>query len=142
VTHENPSDARVRELLTQARTIAVVGASSSPERPSHGIFQRLLAHGYRVVPVNPNETAVLGQKAYPTLADVPDQIDIVDVFRRAEHTPDVARDAVAVGAKALWLQSGIWNDAAAETAREGGLEVVMDSCIGVEISVLGIPKKP
>src|SRR6187551_2106735 len=97
----------IRQLLTDATTIAVVGASSDPSRPSHGIFAQLLAFGYRVVPVNPGETVVLGQVAYPTLADVPYDIDIVDVFRRAEFTPDVADAAVAKGARVLWLQSGI-----------------------------------
>lgn len=141
VAHENPSDDRIREILQDARTIAVVGASSSPERPSHGIFQRLLGNGYRVIPVNPNETEVLGQKAYASLKDIPEKIDLVDVFRRPEHTPDVAADAVAIGAKTLWLQSGIRNEDAAAIATHAGLDVVMDSCIGVEISLLGIPRK-
>jgi predicted CoA-binding protein len=141
VAHENPDDERIHELLDSARTIAMVGASSRPERPSHGIFQKLLAHGYRVIPVNPNETEVLGQKAYASLKDVPEQIDIVDVFRRPEHTPAIAEDAVAIGAKTLWLQSGISNETAAELATRGGLSVVMDSCIGVMVSLLGIPKR-
>lgn len=137
----NPSDEELRRLLTEAETIAVVGASSNPSRPSHGIFRKLLSAGYRVVPVNPNETAVLGQRAYPSLAEVPHPIDIVDVFRRAEYTPAVAAEAVAVGAKALWLQSGIVNEAAAERARAGGLTVVMDACIGVVHSMLRVPRK-
>jgi uncharacterized protein len=141
VAHENPGDERIHELLDSARTIAMVGASSRPERPSHGIFQKLLAHGYRVIPVNPNETEVLGQKAYASLKDVPEQIDIVDVFRRPEHTPAIAEEAVAIGAKTLWLQSGISNETAAELATRGGLSVVMDSCIGVMVSLLGIPKR-
>jgi predicted CoA-binding protein len=141
VAHENPSDERIRELLDSARTIAMVGASSSPERPSHGIFRQLLGHGYRVIPVNPNETEVLGQKAYASLKDVPDEIDIVNVFRRQEHTPAVAEEAVAIGAKTLWLQSGISNENAAELASKGGLQVVMDSCIGVMVSLLGVPKR-
>lgn len=141
VAHENPSDQRIRELLDAARTIAVVGASSNPERPSHGIFQKLLAQGYRVIPVNPNETEVLGQKAYASLGDVPEKIDIVDVFRRGSHTPAIAEEAVSVGAKTLWLQSGIVNENAAQLAAKGGLEVVMDSCIGVMVSLLGIPKR-
>jgi len=141
MAHENPADDALRELLTDARVIAVVGASSSPDRPSHGIFKKLLAAGYRVVPVNPNEAEVLGQKAYASLADVPYPIDIVDVFRRPEFTPDIAGEAVRARAKALWLQSGIVNEEAARRAGEGGLTVVMDACLGVMHSVLGVPKK-
>ncbi|HEX6272355.1 MAG TPA: CoA-binding protein [Polyangiaceae bacterium] len=142
MAHENPSDDAVRTLLTDARVIAVVGASSSPDRPSYGIFKKLLGAGYRVVPVNPNETEVLGQKAYATVADVPYPIDIVDVFRRPEFTPDIADEAVRAKAKALWLQSGIVNEDAARRAHDGGLTVVMDSCIGVMHGLLGVAKKP
>src|SRR6188508_2705913 len=99
MAHQNPPDAELRRLLTDARTIAVVGASSRPDRPSHGIFGRLLAAGYRVIPVNPNESLVQGQKAYASLRDIPEPVDIVDVFRRPEHTPAIADDAVAIGAK-------------------------------------------
>ena len=141
MTHQNPPDAIIRQMLSDARTIAVVGASSNPSRPSYGIFAQLLAFGYRVVPVNPAEQSVLGQPAYPSLADVPFEIDIVDVFRRPEHTPEVAEAAVAVGAKLLWLQSGIWNEVAAERARAAGLVVVMDACIGVLHSVLRVPRR-
>jgi predicted CoA-binding protein len=137
----NPADDELRNILQEAETIAVVGASSNPERPSHGVFQKLLTVGYRVVPVNPNETEVLGQKAYARLADVPHPIDIVDVFRRPEYTPDIADQAVGVRAKVLWLQSGIVNDEAERRARAGGLAVVMDACIGVEHSVLRVPPK-
>src|SRR6187402_234122 len=117
MSHQNPSKDALFDLLNQARTIAVVGASSSPERPSHGIFQRLLQHGYTVIPINPKETEVLGQRAYPSLAEVPVPIDIVDVFRRAIDTPPVAEAAARVGAKVLWLQSGISNDDAARIAQ-------------------------
>jgi predicted CoA-binding protein len=138
---DNPPDGELRRILADAETIAVVGASSNPERPSHGIFRKLLTAGYRVVPVNPNENEVLGQKAYPSLADVPQPIDIVDVFRRPEYTPDIADQAVRAGAKVLWLQSGIVNDEAARRASDGGLTVVMDACIGVVHAVLGVPKR-
>ncbi len=137
----NPGDDELRKILSEAETIAVVGASSDPDRPSHGIFQKLLSAGYRVVPVNPNENEVLGQKAYARLADVPYPIDIVDVFRRPEYTPGIADEAVSVKAKVLWLQSGIVNDEAERRARAGGLRVVMDACIGVEHSILRVPKK-
>ena len=141
MSHANPSDAELTRLLTEARTIAVVGASSDPDRSSNGIMKKLLRVGYRVIPVNPNETEVLGQKAYPSLAEVPGPVDIVNVFRRPEYTPEVADAAVAAGAKALWLQQGIVNDDAAARARAGGLAVVMDSCIGVMHSLLRIPPR-
>ena len=120
----------------------MVGASSNPDRPSNGIMRKLQADGYRVIPVNPNETTVLGERAYASLADVLEPIDIVDVFRRAEFTPAIAEQAVRVGAKTLWLQSGVVNEEAAATASAGGLQVVMDACIGVMHSVLRVPRKP
>ena len=141
MAHSNPPDADIRTLLSSASTIAVVGASSNPERPSNSIMRRLQQLGYRVIPVNPNETQVLGEKAYASLLDVPIPIDIVDVFRRAQYTPAVADDAVKVGAKALWLQQGVWSDEAARRASAGGLTVIMDACIAVELSVLQVPAK-
>jgi len=141
MAHQNPPDDVLRRVLTEARSIAVVGASSNPERPSHGIFARLLQAGYRVVPVNPNETRVQGQPAVASLAEVPGGVDIVNVFRRPEHTPAVARAAVAIGARALWLQSGIWNEEAAAIATAAGLCVVMDECIGVALARLGIGRR-
>jgi predicted CoA-binding protein len=121
----------LRTLLGDVRTIAVVGLSSRPGRPSFEVARYLQAHGYRIVPVNPNETEVLGARAYPTLRDLPPDlsIDVVDVFRRAEHTPEVARDAVAIGAKVLWLQEDIVSDEAAAIATAGGLDVIMGVCI-------------
>jgi predicted CoA-binding protein len=141
MTHPNPSDAELRELLANAKTVAMVGASAAPERPSHGIMQKLLRAGYDVIPVNPNETEVLGKRAFASLSEVPVAVDIVNVFRRAEHTPELADQAVAIGAKALWLQQGIVNEVAAQRARAGGLMVVMDSCIGVMHSLLRVPPK-
>ena len=139
--HQNPSDDQLRKLLTEGRTIAMVGASSSPDKPSHGIMQKMLAAGYRVIPVNPRETEVLGQKAFASLREIPEKVDIVDVFRRAEDTPAIADEAVAIGAKAIWLQSGISNEETARRAEAGGLLAVMDACIGVEHSLLRIPLK-
>jgi predicted CoA-binding protein len=139
--HQNPSDDQLRKLLTEGRTIAMVGASSSPDKPSHGIMQKMLAAGYRVIPVNPRETEVLGQKAFASLREIPEKVDIVDVFRRAEDTPAIADEAVAIGAKAIWLQSGISNEETARRAEAGGLLAVMDACIGVEHSLLRIPPK-
>ncbi len=130
-------DAGTAELLRSSRTLAVVGASSNPTRPSHGVFRTLLASGYRCVPVNPGESEVLGVAAVATLAEAAEalggHIDIVDVFRRAEFTADVAREAVAVGARALWLQLGIVNWEAASIAAAGGLVVVMDRCTAIEL---------
>ncbi len=127
----SPEDRELRALLGQAHTIAVVGLSSRPNRPSHQVAAYLQDHGYRIVPVNPNETEVLGETAYPTLRDIPAElhIDVVDVFRRAEHTPPVARDAVAIGASVLWLQEDIVSEEAAAIASEAGLDVIMGVCI-------------
>src|SRR3954468_20716121 len=139
--HQNPPNDVMKQLLTAAGTIAMVGASSNPDRPSNGIMRKLQSGGYRVIPVNPNQTTVLGERAYASLAEVPGPIDIVDVFRRAEFSPCIADEAVKAGAKALWLQSGVINDEAAARAEAGGLVVVMDACIGVMHSILRVPKK-
>src|SRR4051812_22713329 len=104
-------------------------------------MRKLQSAGYRVIPVNPRETEILGEHSYPSLLDVPERIDIVDVFRRPEDTPSIADDAVAIGAKALWLQTGIANEDAAGRAKAGGLTVVMDACIGATHSLLRIPVK-
>jgi uncharacterized protein len=134
-------DAGIAELLRTARRIAIVGASSNPARPSNGVFRTLVAAGYDCVPVNPREIAVLGVRAVATLAEaaVGGRIDIVDVFRRAELTEEVAREAVAVGARALWLQLGIVNWESARIAAEGGLAVVMDRCTAIELRHLPRP---
>ncbi|MGZ4150567.1 MAG: CoA-binding protein [Actinomycetota bacterium] len=127
----SPEDAELRMLLGDARTIAVVGLSSKERRPSHGVAHYLQEHGYRIVPVNPRETEVLGEPAYPSLEAIPGDlsIDVVDVFRRPEETPEVARQAVAIGAKVLWLQEGIVSDEAYRIADAAGLDVIMGVCI-------------
>ena len=139
--HRNPSDEQLKKLLTDAHTIAIVGASANPERSSFGIMQKLQRSGYRVIPVNPRETQVLGEKAYASLSDVPEPVDIVDVFRRSEDTPPIAGEAVKIGAKVLWLQSGISNEEAADRATAGGLTVVMDACLGTMHSILRVGNK-
>lgn len=139
--HVNPTEDEIKALLASARTIVVVGASSNPDRPSHGVLRRLQAVGYRVIPVNPNETEVLGERAFASLSEIHEPIDIVDVFRRAEYTPLVADEAVAVGAKTLWLQQGIWNEDAAARAKAGGLTVVMDLCLATTHTILQVPRK-
>jgi predicted CoA-binding protein len=141
MAHANPSDAELKQLLTDATIIAMVGASSNPDKASHGIMQKLQSVGYRVIPVNPRETEVLGERSYPSLIDVPERIDIVDVFRPAEDTPGIADDAITIGAKALWLQTGIVSEDAAARAKAGGLIVVMDACIAATHSLLHVPKK-
>jgi len=141
MAHQNPSDQELKQLLTDATTIAMVGASSNPEKASYGIMQKLQRAGYRVVPVNPRETEILGEPSYPSLLDVPERVDVVDVFRRAEDAPGIADEAVTIGARALWLQSGITSEDAAARAAKGGLIVVMDTCIGATHSLLGVPKK-
>ncbi len=124
-------DREVRALLGAARTIAVVGLSPNPERDSNEIAAYLQEHGMRVIPVNPMVDEVLGERSYASLRDIPSdiEVDIVDVFRRAAETPAIAREAVAIGAKALWLQEGIVNQEAARIAEEAGLDVIMGVCI-------------
>ncbi len=139
--NQNPSDEELKQLLTDATTISVVGASSNPAKASYGIMQQLQKAGYRVIPVNPRETEILGERSYPSLVDVPERVDIVDVFRRAQDTPGIADEAVTIGAKAVWLQTGIVSEAAAARARAGGLAVVMDACIGAAHSLLRVPNK-
>ena len=112
------------------RNIAVVGLSGRPDRPSYGVSRYLIDIGYNIIPVNPNQTEVLGLKSYPDLQSVPEKVDIVQVFRSPEHLPPIARDAVSIGAKVLWMQTGIINQKAADIAESAGLQVVMDLCLG------------
>jgi predicted CoA-binding protein len=118
----------IAKILDDCHTIAVVGLSSNSGRASHGVASYMKRHGYRVIPVNPNETEVLGEKAYASLADVPDKIDLVDIFRRSEEAGKAVDEAIAVGAKAVWLQEGVIDNAAAQRALDAGLLVVMDRC--------------
>ena len=118
----------IRRILEECRTIAVVGLSSDPSRPSNSVSGYMRRQGYRVIPVNPNETSVFGEKAYPDLAAVPEKIDLVDVFRRWDEAGKAVDEAIAVGAKAVWLQEGVIDSAAAQRAEDAGLMVVMDRC--------------
>jgi uncharacterized protein len=122
----------ILEILKKYKTIAVVGLSSNPSRPSFGVTEYLHNAGYRIIPVNPNETEVLGEKSYARLEDVPERIEIVNVFRRSENVPPVVESAIRVGAKVVWMQLGVENAAGAERARAAGLIVVEDACILVE----------
>jgi predicted CoA-binding protein len=122
----------ILEILKKCKTIAVVGLSSNPARPSFGVTEYMQSAGYRIIPVNPNETAVLGEKSYARLEDVPEKIEIVDVFRRSENVPPVVESAIKIGARVLWMQLGIENAEAAQRARAAGMIVVEDACILVE----------
>lgn len=123
--------AAMTKLLRSARRIAVVGASPNPERDSHKITKYLIEAGYDVIPVNPGQDEVLGRKCYPDVASIPDPVDIVDIFRRPEHVPPIADEAIAAKAKALWMQLGVGHPEAAKKASEAGLQVVADRCIMV-----------
>jgi len=122
----------ILELLKKYKSIAVVGLSSNPMRPSYDVTEYMQAAGYRIIPVNPNERKVLGEKSYARLEDVPEKIDIVNVFRRAEEVPAVVESAIRVGARVVWMQQGVENEEAAEKARAAGLMVIEDACILVE----------
>jgi uncharacterized protein len=119
----------IKDLLEECQIVAVVGLSADEEKASHRVARYMQECGYRIIPVNPKVSSVLGEKAYPSLRDIPGKVDIVDIFRRAEDVPPLAEDAVAIGAKVLWLQEGIVNTTAAGTAEKAGLKVVMDRCI-------------
>ena len=135
--HKNPDTTEIKRILEESRNVAVVGLSDSPYRTSHAIASILQRAGYRIFPVNPNLTGpVLGEKPYATVEEIPEPIDIVDVFRRSEKVTPVAEDAVAAGAKVLWMQSGVINAEAARYAEEHGLTVVVDRCIKVDHAML------
>lgn len=119
----------VTQILKNSRTIAVVGLSSRRFRPSYGVSEYLQSVGYRIIPVNPGETEVLGEKSYARLEDVPEKVDIVDVFRRSEFVPEIVESAIRIGARGVWMQEGVIHSEAAERARRAGLFVIMDSCI-------------
>lgn len=127
-----PSTRALHRILCDYRTIAVVGLSGNWYRPSFFAAKYMQQHGYRIIPVNPRHSEILGEKCYPDIASIPFAVDIVDLFQRAENTPQFARQAVAVNAKVLWLQLGIENQQAAQIATEGGLQVVMNRCLKIE----------
>jgi hypothetical protein len=131
-------DATVEKILRSYDTITVVGASAAPHKAAHTVPAHMQRHGWRIVPVNPRETTILDEPAYPTLADVPEQVGLVDVFRPSEQTPDIARQAVRAGASALWLQLGIASDEARRIAADAGLLYVEDRCLIIEQRRLGL----
>lgn len=131
------NDQQMTDVLRNAKTIAVVGLSNNPMRPSFGVSRFLKRQGYRVIPVNPNETEVLGEKAYPTVKDIPDAVDIVNIFRRPARVPEVIEAALAKGGvRCIWMQEGVVNHDAARQAEDAGLPVVMDRCILKELARL------
>ncbi|WP_373229869.1 CoA-binding protein [Cohnella sp.] len=136
MSYTHPPREEIKKILEQSTTIAVVGLSDDPSKTSHMVSEAMQQKGYKIIPVNPNAATILGETSYASLKDVPVPIDIVNVFRRPEHTPPIAEEAVAVGAKVLWLQLGISNEEAAAIASDGGLQVIMDRCIKVEDSIL------
>jgi len=119
----------IRRILQRARTIAVVGLSSKPTRPRHGVAQYLQSEGYRIVPVNPNEVEVLGERAYARLSDIPERVDVVTIFRRSDAVLPIVEEAIRIGAWAVWMQEGVVNEEAARRAQEAGLLVVMNRCM-------------
>jgi uncharacterized protein len=133
----NPDEQTLRDLLASARTIAIVGLSDSPYRPSYGIARYLQSQGYRIIPVNPAIDEALGERAYPDLLSIPDAIDIVDIFRRSEHVGPHVDEAIERGdVRLIWMQVGVWNSTAARRAREAGIDVVMSRCIMVDHRML------
>ncbi|MBI5248838.1 MAG: CoA-binding protein [Desulfomonile tiedjei] len=126
---DNPDNASIKRILKDSRVIAVVGLSADSWKDSHKVAAYLKSHGYRIIPVNPSVEEVLGEKSYPDLKSIPEKVDVVDVFRRPEHVPEIADDAIAINAKVLWMQAGIRNEEAAKRARQAGLTVIQDECM-------------
>jgi predicted CoA-binding protein len=124
-----PSDDPIRDLLERAKTIAVVGLSNSPMRPSHGVSAYMQAHGYRIIPVNPTIRGALGERSYASLLDIPEPVDIVNIFRRSEFVEEVVDQAIRIKAPAIWMQEGVINQKAADNAKKAGISVFMDLCI-------------
>ena len=135
-------DEGLREIYKMTATIAVVGASQDPSKPSHSIPAYLQSQGYRILPVSPRGGEIFGERVHASLEEIDDEVDVVDVFRPAEEAPEIARQAVAIGAKVLWLQSGISSDEARDIAVGGGLQVVMDACMGQTHGRLGLGPGP
>lgn len=138
----NPSDDELRRIYEETRTIAVVGASNDEAKDAHKIPRYLQQQGFRIIPVNPRGGEILGERAYPSLTEVDVPVDVVDVFRPSEETPAIAREAVSIGAKVLWLQTGIESEEAERIAQEGGLTTVMNMCMGVTHRRLGLGPGP
>ena len=127
---KNAGDAEVKAILSESKVIAVVGLSEKPDRPSYGVAEYMQSHGFRIIPVNPGaKENILGEKTYASLKEIPEKVDIVDIFRKPEAVPEIVTEAIAIGAKTVWMQDGIVHNAAAEQARAAGLKVVMNKCL-------------
>jgi len=126
-------DDDMSEILTGSHTVAVVGLSNDRFRPSHGVARYLQEEGYQIIPVNPKEQEILGERCYPDLASIPGSVDVVDVFRKSDFVPEIVDQAIRIGARAVWLQLGVWNVEAGERARKAGLKVVMNRCMATEL---------
>ncbi len=140
--HDFYDDAYLRDILTSARTIAVVGASPRPSRASHGVMRYLQRQGYRAIPVNPFAAGdtILGERCYASLGEIPETVDMVDIFRRSEAAGEAVDEAIAIGAKAVWMQLGVVDEAAASRAEAHGVKIVMDRCPAIEIPRLGMTR--
>lgn len=126
---KNPSDDQIKGILERYKKVAIVGLSSDSTRPSNAVARFLKAKGFKIIPVNPQETKIMGEKAYPDLTSIPDTVEIVDIFRRPEHVPAIVDQAVKIGAKVIWMQEGVVNHSAAQKASESGIMVIMDRCM-------------
>jgi len=129
------------DILNKYRNVAVIGASSNPERPSHRVVSYLMKHGYHVMPVNPNEQKILGKTSYPNLSSIPEKVEVVDIFRKSEEVMPIVDEAIKIGAKVVWMQEGVVNEEAAAKAGEAGLLVVMDKCMRKEHLLLARSKR-
>lgn len=130
--YKNPSDEQIIDVLQKYKKIAVVGLSADPTRPSHAVARYLKGKRFKIIPVNPKEIEVLGEKAYPNLSSIPQKVEIVDIFRRPEHVPPIVDEAIKIGAKVVWMQEGVVNHPAALKASQNGITVVMDRCMAKE----------
>lgn len=133
---QNPSEEQIREILQRYKKVAVVGLSSDPSRPSHSVARYLQGKGFKIIPVNPTEKEILGEKVYPDLSSIPEKVEIVDIFRRPEHVPSIVDEAIKVGVRVVWMQEGVVNHLAALKASQNGIRVVMDRCMLKECRAL------
>lgn len=134
---ENATTEEIREILENTRTIAVVGLSQDTSKASYGVAKYLQGQGYKIIPVNPKYTEILGEKCYPDLNSIPEKVDVVDIFRKPQAVPPIVDEAIEIGAETIWMQTGICHNASADKARSAGLKVVMNKCMKVEHSMLG-----
>ncbi|KPL00720.1 MAG: CoA-binding protein [candidate division Zixibacteria bacterium SM23_73_3] len=134
--HTNPADEQIKQILQKYKKVAVVGLSPDSSRPSNGVARYLQSKGFTIIPVNPEETQILGEKAYPDLSSIPEKVEIVDIFRRPEYVPPIVNEAIKIGAKVIWMQKGVINYPAALKASQNGIMVVMDRCMFKDCRVL------